>query len=65
VAVSDAEIMTGSRLISLAQGIFTSPEGGAALAAFQKLRQRGWIEGGEKVVLFVTGGGHKYYHLYA
>ena len=41
-----------------------APEGGATLAAFQRLRRMGWIEDDETVVLFITGSGHKYSHLY-
>jgi len=65
VAVSDEEMMDGANLIGRTQGIFACPEGGAVLAAFRRLRNEGWIEDGEKVVLFNTGSGHKYEHLWA
>ncbi len=64
VAVSDAEMIRAAYLIGRTQGLFVSPEGGAALAAFQKLRGQGWIKDDETVVLFNTGSGHKYAHLY-
>jgi threonine synthase len=64
VAVSDAEIMEAANLIGRTQGIFVCPEGGAPLAAFQRLRDQGWIEADETVVLFNTGSGLKYTHLW-
>ena len=61
VSVSDKELMDGANTIGRTQGIFASPEGGATLAAFNKLRNEGWIGDNEKVVLFNTGSGHKYF----
>jgi len=64
VAVSDAEIMEAANLIGRTQGMFVCPEGGAPLAAFQRLRDQGWIDADETVVLFNTGSGLKYAHLW-
>lgn len=64
VAVSEKELMKGANMIGQTQGIFASPEGGATLAAFQKLRESGWIKEDDTVVLFNTGSGHKYSHLW-
>ncbi len=64
VAVSDREMLHGANRIGRTQGIFASPEGGATLAAFLRLRKSGWIADGESVVLFNTGSGHKYAHLW-
>jgi threonine synthase len=64
IAVSDDEMMTESNLIGKTQGIFASPETGATLAAFKKLREQHWINDGDSVVLFNTGSGHKYSHLW-
>jgi len=64
VAVPDNEIMDASNLMGRTQGIFPAPEGGATLAGFLHLRRRGWIKDGETVVLFNTGSGHKYSHLW-
>ena len=64
VAVSDEEIMEAVRLLGRTQGLFVCPEGGAPLAAFHHLRRQGWIEEGENVVLFNTGSGLKYSHLF-
>lgn len=65
VAVADAAMMEAANRIGRTQGIFACPEGGAVLAAFLRLRREGWIEDHEKVVLFNTGSGHKYEHLWA
>jgi len=65
IGVSDEDMMVSANMIGRTQGIFASPEGGATLAAFQKLREQGWIAENEQVVLFNTGSGHKYEHLWA
>lgn len=64
VAVTDREMLQSANRIGRTQGIFASPEGGATLAAFLRLRRSGWIADGESVVLFNTGSGHKYAHLW-
>ncbi len=64
VAVSDEEMIEGSNSIGRHEGIFACPEGGAALAAFKRLRGTGWIREDDVVVLFNTGSGLKYYHLW-
>jgi len=65
VAVSDEELMDGANRIARTEGIFAAPEGGATVAAFAKLRARGWIRDDERVVLFNTGSGLSYAHLWA
>jgi threonine synthase len=65
IAVTDKEMMDSANLIGRTQGIFASPEGGATLAAFEQLREKEWIGENEQVVLFNTGSGHKYEHLWA
>lgn len=64
VAEPDEEIMKAANLMGRFQGIFPAPEGGATLAGFMTLRKEGWIKDEEKVVLFNTGSGHKYSHLW-
>jgi len=65
VAVSDEEMIEAVYLLGRTQGLFSCPEGGAPLAAFFHLRRQDWIEEGESVVLFNTGSGLKYSHLFA
>jgi threonine synthase len=57
-------MLDGANFIGRTQGLFVSPETGATVAAFRKLVQMGWIRRGEKVVLFNTGSGYKYAHLW-
>jgi len=64
VAIADEEMMEEAGNIGRFQGIFACPEGGATLAAFKRLRAMGWIREDETVVLFNTGSGHKYEHLF-
>ncbi len=64
VSVPDEDLMEAANLIGRTQGIFACPEGGATLAAFQELRDQGWIADDETVVLFNTGSGLKYAHLW-
>jgi len=64
LAVSDEEMLAATRLIGRTQGIFACPEGAAPLAALLHLRQQGWIGDHESVVLFNTGSGLKYAHLW-
>src|SRR5574341_860097 len=60
VAVTDAEIMDALRAWAETEGIFAAPEGAASLAAYRKLRARGFLQPGEATVLFNTGSGLKY-----
>jgi threonine synthase len=64
VAVPDSEMLEGSNLLGRTEGIFAAPEGGATVAALVRLREKGWIGEGERAVLFITGSGHKYSHLW-
>lgn len=64
VMVSDEAMMEAAQLMGSTQGLFVCPEGAATLAAFHLLREQGWIGDDESVVLFNTGSGHKYAHLW-
>ena len=60
VAVSDEEIRVSQKEMARETGIYTSPEGAATWAALKTLRHRGFVGGGEDVVLFATAIGIKY-----
>jgi threonine synthase len=60
VAVDDAEILFAQRRLARGEGIFAAPEGAATLAGLTTLLQQGWIDPGERIVLFNTGSGLKY-----
>lgn len=60
VAVSDTALVEAQMRIASLEGIFVCPEGGATLAALEKLMKEGWVSPEEKIVLFNTGTGLKY-----
>ncbi|MCL4549631.1 MAG: threonine synthase [Bacteroidetes bacterium] len=64
VAADDDQILESTNEIGRTEGIFAAPEGGATLAALKVLLKDRWIKPNEKVVLFNTGSGHKYMHLW-
>jgi threonine synthase len=64
IAVPDSEIIQATYLLGKTTGIWPAPEGGATLAAFIHLKKEGWIKEGESVVLFNTGNGAKYSHVW-
>jgi threonine synthase len=64
VAVPDSEMIEYTKVMGRLTGIFPAPEGAACLAAQVRLLKQGWIKPDEKVVLFNTGTGLKYHHVY-
>ena len=60
VTVTDEEMVEGMVEMARQEGVFAAPEGGATLAALRKLIERGLVSRDERVVLLVTGNGHKY-----
>jgi threonine synthase len=65
LTVTDQEMLDNARLMGSLTGVFPAPEGAACLAAQTQLLKQGWIKPGEMVVLFNTGSGLKYAHLWA
>jgi threonine synthase len=64
IAIDDDEMLDATRTLGALTGIFTAPEGGACFAAQQRLLAQGFIAPDETVVLFNTGTGLKYAHLW-
>ncbi|WP_445144967.1 hypothetical protein [Dyella sp. Tek66A03] len=60
VAVSDADIFASLRDWAANEGIFLSPEGAAATAAYAHVLKAGVLNESDRVVLFNTGAGLKY-----
>ncbi|MFI5213797.1 MAG: pyridoxal-phosphate dependent enzyme, partial [Gemmatimonadales bacterium] len=60
VAVTDRELTAGASLLSTLEGVDACPEGGAAVAALQKLLAAGAVATDEDVVVFNTGAGVLY-----
>jgi threonine synthase len=60
VAVSEEGIREAQRRLARVEGVWTSPEGAALVAALATLRARGAVAADERVVLMLTGAGIKY-----
>ncbi|RKN40424.1 threonine synthase [Streptomyces hoynatensis] len=60
LAVTDEELLAAQRALARAEGAFVCPEGAACFAAVGRLRESGWLRGGERVVVLNTGSGLKY-----
>lgn len=62
VAVDDADILAEQAVCAATEGVLMCPEGAATLAAVSKLRESGWLDGSEEVVVLNTGSDLKYPH---
>ena len=60
LAVSEDAIREAQLEMGRLAGVYAAPEAAATWAAIRPLRQRGFLAGDEKVVLFITGMGLKY-----
>ena len=60
VAVDDAELLDAVSELARVEGAFVCPEGAANLAAVRRLREAGWLDAGDEVLLLNTGAGLKY-----
>lgn len=60
LAVSDHDMLAAVRELAETEGVMTSPEGGATLAALRKLLADGLLARHETIVLFLTASGYKY-----
>jgi threonine synthase len=60
LALPDETILASLKDWARNEGIFLSPEGAAATAAYDHLIETGYLKPGERVVLFNTGSGLKY-----
>jgi threonine synthase len=64
VAVSDAEMITCTKEVGAAEGVFTAPEGAACYAALKHLLAAKKVRADETIVLFNTSTGLKYLECY-
>ena len=60
IAIAEDDMERATRALAASSGVDVCPEGGAAWAAFLKLRDSGFIRPADKVVVFNTGTGLKY-----
>jgi len=63
LTVTDAELMAGMHRIARTEGMFVSPEAGAAVVAAERLRASGFFGADDEVLLFATGAGLKHVDL--
>jgi threonine synthase len=64
VTVSDDDLLDGVHEFAGEQGIYLCPEAGAVWKAALNLLEAGWMKPSERIVLFNTGSGLKYNHLF-
>ena len=60
VAVTDEELLAAQAALARDEGTWICPEGAACFAAVAQLRESGWLDGGEDVVVLNTGAGLLY-----
>lgn len=64
IAVTDEEMISSTREVGAAEGVFVAPEGAACYAAFKQLLAERTISPDESTVLFNTSTGLKYLECY-
>jgi threonine synthase len=57
ITVTDDEMREGMALAAEREGLFVSPESGAAVIATRKLRESGFLRADDLTVIFATGSG--------
>lgn len=57
VAVDDTELLADLALAGRLEGLFLSPEGAATVTAVRRLRDTGWLDSDDEVVVLNTGSG--------
>jgi threonine synthase len=58
-SVSDADIVEACDLLARTEGVLAEPVGGVVVATARALARRGLFTKDERVVLYITGNGHK------
>jgi threonine synthase len=60
ITVTEEELGRGMHLAATREGMFVSPESGAAFIAAKKLRESGFLHADDETVIFSTGAGLKH-----
>src|SRR5213593_5125241 len=60
VAIGEAAIQEGQRLVARTEGMWTAPESAALVAALAELKERGEAPRDAEILLILTGAGLKY-----
>jgi len=64
IAVSDDDMLADLSQVGRQEGLLMAPEGAATVSALRKLRQTGFVQSSDEVILFNTATGLKYLHLF-
>src|SRR3954463_1594346 len=65
LSVSDSDMLDAGVQLAENEGIFPAPEGGACVAAAQRLAEDGFLKPNDRVVIYNTGSGYKYLEAYS
>jgi threonine synthase len=65
IAIPDSELIDAGIQLAAEEGIFASPEGGACIAAAERLLREGFLKRDDKIVIYNTGSGLKYLEAYS
>jgi threonine synthase len=60
ITISDAEMLEGMSLAARREGLFVSPESGAAFIAARTFSESGFLQPDDETVIFSTGAGLKH-----
>jgi threonine synthase len=60
IAIDDEQIQKDREECARREGVFLCPEGAATISAVRKLRETGWLQADDEVVVLNTGAGIKY-----
>ena len=60
VAASDDEIVLAAARLARLEGLYVCPEGAASIAGIEHLRDRGWLNHDDRVLILNTGNALKY-----
>jgi threonine synthase len=65
IAVPDSELLAAGIKLAAEEGIFVCPEGGACVAAAERLISEGFLKHDDQIVIYNTGSGLKYLEAYS
>ncbi len=65
IAVPDGELLAAGIQLAAEEGIFVCPEGGACVAAAERLISEGFLQHDDQIVIYNTGSGLKYLEAYS
>jgi threonine synthase len=65
IAVPDSELLAAGIKLAAEEGIFVCPEGGACVAAAERLIREGFLAHDDQIVIYNTGSGLKYLEAYS